>query len=347
MFLGYRQKLFFVFALIFFELSLVGQNVQESSYGNYYLKADTTYKDTVIGGRDVVIRNITIYDTVYVLSNMKYRNCALAFTQPSILLDSLHEMNIVAPGYSNWDFEAGLSYGVGMPFQFIHGNSLQKNAVRSVNYYEGFLHGSRYYNNWYVKSGVNLSFSNEHDTNSQVLSGIDSSDVYVFTYDSLFIDTSYFIDLTQLPDTVYQMIITHIPDYPYHDTIYRKYRQKVNRSAINRYFRVGVPLLMGYVVNLRKFDIAFEGGVYFNMLVSVNGKANDYYNNIRQLREKYFYRLTADATLRIQFRYKLKSLRYLTFTPLMRYNLIDTYKNTNFPKNKILSFRFAFGYNFH
>jgi hypothetical protein len=346
MYIGNVRRIIFVFVLVLLELSLIGQKVHEDSRGKYFLKADTTYSDTVIGGRSVVIRNITIYDTVYIMPENSMRKLNFSIPSPSFSeLDSNIEPGKL-PGIMNWEFETGISYGAGFPFQPKVGYHDALKSIENISFFEGFLHGAWYNKNWYFKSGLNLSYTRERLNYSKNVSETDSLDFYTYSYDTIKIDTSYYLNLLLLPDSVYIMFIDTSP-YLYTDTLFRNKIRTIKSEPIARYFRIGVPVLVGHVFEYKKFDLAIETGFYFNMLVNVNGKTVDYHNNLRQLNHKYLYRFSNDFALRMQFRYKLKSLRYVTLTPVVRYNLWDVYSDPEFVRRKNLSFRFAIGYNFY
>ncbi|PLX23031.1 MAG: hypothetical protein C0599_05130 [Salinivirgaceae bacterium] len=325
---------------------MFAQKIHQDSRGKFFLKADTTYSDTVIGGRSVVVRNITIYDTVYIVPKSSPRE--LSFKLPPFSFTGLNSIVKTAPasGFKNMDFEAGMSFGLGFPYQPRIGYDEALKSIDNTTFFDGFIHGAWYYKNWYVKSGINLSYAQEKINYSREVTQIDSTDFYTYTIDTILIDTSYFLNIELLPDSVYIMFID-TSSYLYSDTLFKKKSAIVKSEPISRYFRIGIPLLFGHVFEYKKFDLALEAGFYFNTLVYVNGKTLDYDNNLQQLKNKYLYRFTTDAAFRMQFRYKLKSLRYVTLTPIVRYNLWDVYSNPHFVRRKNLSFRFAIGYNFY
>lgn len=346
MFFGSSQKYAVILLLVLLKLSVFGQKIQKNDKGKYFLKADTTYSDTIIGGRSVVVRNITIFDTVFIVEKKSLRPHRFDLQSNIIEHGKFGLLGISTPLKSKWEFEAGVGIGLGTPFQPNIGYDQRVKSIESTKFYETFIHGSRYFGSWYLKSGVNFSYSQEKLSYTERISVIDSSDLYTFSYDSVLVDTFYLLDLTQLPDSVYLTFIRRLPVL-ISDTLYNNKLLLQQKEHVNRYFRLGFPILVGRVFNLGRFDLALEGGLYTNLLVNVRGKSVDIGNNIISLRQNYMYRVTCDAALRLQFRYKFKSLKYVTLTPLVRYNLIDLYKAPMLMRNKILSFRFAVGYNFY
>jgi hypothetical protein len=346
MFLGSLHRYALILFLVLLKLSGFSQKIQENNKGKYFLKADTTYSDTIIGGRSLVVRNITIYDTVFIVEKESFRPFKLKLQKSISTPGKFGLSGTVTPLKRRLEYEAGIGFGVGVPFQPNVGYDDRVKAIESTNFFETFIHGSRYFGKWYLKCGVNLSQSEEKIKYTEKISMIDSSDLYTFSYDSVLVDTFYLLDLTQLPDSVYLTFIRRLPVL-ISDTLYKTSLLLQQKEHVNRYFRVGFPLLAGRIFNFGRIDFAVEGGLFTSFLVSVRGKAVDVENNIIKLRQNYLYRVTSDVALRLQFSYKFKSLKYVTLTPLVRYNFIDLYKTPELMRNKILSFRFAIGYNFY
>jgi hypothetical protein len=346
MFLGNRKRYFFYIILLLCGLPLSGQNISEGNSDNFLLRADTVYIDTVINGRDVVVRNITIFDTVFLMSSQSLRPFKFKQEDLSLYSSKLESPNFTSKQFDNIELEAGLIYGFGLPSNPFVSNAKPYSSIEKIEFLEGYVHGAMYFNKWYLKTGLNLSINKNTFSFSKNNSIVDSTDFYSFSFDSLRIDTIYFLDITVLPDTAYIRIIKKA-NFVVNDTIYKNKTTSFRKEVINKQFRLGIPLLAGRVFRFNKFDLAIESGIYLNLFVKAKGNTMDYHNNTRKLKDSYLYRYSTDFALRAQFRYKLNNLRYLSITPILRYNLLSHYSDPDILQSKILSFRFAIGYNFY
>lgn len=314
------------------------------------IRADTTFFDTIINGKKQVVRSIIFFDTLLLMPPLKTRK-ANTFSRPveSALISAPQTApEAIFPYKPEW--EAGVSFYK----NYLPG--MYKNFDYRANHNQGYttgiyMHRKMPVNRWHWRLGLNLSYTQSYMDINRPFEQIDTSYNYIpYTYDSVFIDTAFFLDVNQLPDTVY---IMHIDTFNFEvndtltETLYDTTTAYAGFEHINRYFHIELPVLFGYSFKFKNFSLDMEAGAYLRWLARVKGQTVDKYYGIRQLDEKYFHRITLDGAMRFRFSLPLSNLRTLTFTPQIRYTLFDIYRNDQFNTKKIIRVGFALGYIFY
>ena len=255
-----------------------------------------------------------------------------------------------APFTSQPWIETGISYYFNN--SFVNKSLLnKKESYQNTTGFGAYVNTFIPYENFYVRSGVNMSYFRSQIDGTYKISELDSTINHVpYTYDSVIIDTAYFLDTDQLPDTVY---IMHVDTF--NMTIYDTVRQvdydtsNVNKSLnfTNRYFYLEMPFLFGYNFVFRPFELALESGFYLTWLARVKGKVINKSHFLKQLDEKYFHRVNFDAALRVRLKYNISASKAITFSPAIRYSLFSIYRNDQVVARRNLRFGVALGYIFY
>lgn len=318
---------------------------------NISLRSDTIYLDTVINGKPQVLRTIRVYDTLWLFSNLDYRSGKPLFQYSGFLIKDTISPNLTTEFKSKPWYEAGFSYYNTPGFFDEQVFSDYGSAMENIHGIGAFVNVFAPMNKFYLRSGLDLNYFEANVNDQFQLQKIDSTiNLVPYTYDSIIIDTAYFLDINQLPDTVY---IMHVDTFNYtvQDTLeevdYDTTYNKKNLTFTNRYFYIEMPLLFGYTFNFSPFELGLEGGVYLTWLARVKGNAINKNHSLRQLNEKYFHRLNLDLALRFRVIYNLPSTNAITITPGLRYTFFDIYRNDQVVARKIPRLFIALGYNFY
>ena len=320
------------------------------SQQNLSIRSDTVYFDTIVDNKSQVYRKIIIYDTLWLTDRLPARKAGLM----SLLTDPprfvLPATKIEAPfTYQPW-IETGISYYFNN--SFVNKSLLnKKESYQNTTGFGAYVNAFIPYENFYVRSGLNMSYFRTEIDGAYKISELDSTISHIpSTYDSVIIDTAYFLDTDQLPDTVYVM---HVDTF--NMTIYDTVRQvdcdtsSVNKSLhfTNRYFYLEMPFLFGYNFIFRPFELALESGFYLTWLARVRGKVINRSHFLKQLDDKYFHRVNFDAALRFRLKYNISSSKAITFSPGIRYSLFSIYRNDQIVARRNLRFGVALGYIFY
>ncbi len=342
--MGKAGNLLIILLLVCINFALQAQQYNKS-------RCDTIYRDTTINGKKFIIQQIILYDTLFSAKPIKKREQGLLFSPREISFHGPNVKPIFAPTVRKYEMEYGFSYHQG--YRPVLGSSLRdfQGASRTIKDFGTFFNVTAPFSNWYARSGAGLKYTQEKTWYNLSFQDIDTSYNYIpYTIDSSFIDTAYFLDVSQLPDTVY---IMHIDTFNFtvHDTIVETMYDTTTGlrefEQVNRFFYVEIPILIGYNIPLKNLNIGFETGMYVNWLAQVRGRTIDKSYGIRQLDEKYFHRVTVDLAFRIRFKYYLNGSSSFTLTPDFRYSLYDLYRNNEFATRKILRYGLVFGYIFN
>ncbi len=337
-------NLLIVLILACFSFELQAQQHNET-------RCDTIYRDTLINGKRYIIQQILLYDTLFLAKPIRKRTQNKLYEPKKFSFQGPNVKPIIAPLPKKYEMEYGFNFYQG--YRPILGSHIRdfQGATRSIKDFGSFFNVTLPFSNLYARIGGGLRYTREQTWYNLAFQDIDTAYNYIpYTFDSTFIDTAYFLDVSQLPDTVY---IMHVDTFNFtvQDTIVETlYDTTTGLQAfeqINRFFYIEIPLLVGYSFPLESFDLGFETGVYINWLAQVRGRTLDKSYGIRQLDEKYFHRVTVDLALRIRFKYYLNGTNAFTLTPDFRYSLYDLYRNNEFATRKILRYGLVFGYIFN
>ncbi len=313
------------------------------SQSNISIRSDTVFLDTLINNKPHVFRKIIVYDTLWLTAKLPVRPHGL-LSLKTHTPDFVRPQNTIeAPfKYKPW-IEAGIHY---YTIDRFYNKGLFENyheTFRNTNGFGAYTNIFFPYGNFYLRTGLDMSFSRSRINNDYKLAYYDS---VPYTYDSIVIDTAYFLDTDQLPDTVY---IMHVDTFSMtvNDTAQQVKYDTSMLNLTNRYFYLEMPFLLGYNFVLRPFEVALESGVYLTWLARVKGKVIDKAHFIRQLDENYFHRVNLDFAFRFRLKYNLSATKALTLTPGFRYSLFSIYRNDQVVARKNLRWGVALGYIFY
>ncbi len=342
--------------LFLISFSLSGQN---RDTGQQIIRADTIFEQRVIDGKQVTVRRIRIYDTVYIMRKMTSRPFQLNKQQNTLPAPKLFPAPKFRQSLSHFGLEAGVAMQIWEKSPYQAPVSFPTELYPTINHSKAksvitpgiFGNVSYCKNNWYVKSGLQLHyFSEQHQLETQRT--ITDSTIYEqpTSYDSIIIDTAYYVDPDQWPDdTVYIMNIDTFVKTVYdtirhtdYDTTHIKNKYKLT----NRYFYLELPILVGRTFAVGPLEIELEGGFYAGWLARVQLRMYDTDNSIRQLNNKYAHKFSIDVGAALRIKIPIDKKKYIAVQSGIRHGLWNIYTNEALNTEKITRINIGISYIF-
>lgn len=340
-------------------------NAQHTLDKNKTTRTDTIYEQKMINGKLTTIRRIILYDSVSLIPKIKPRRNRNIFINQQANVEKIPQPTfqkiITKPQFKKPIIGQAFGLSTSIWHKTIQPNPPFISNVGTIHDFEskpnplifmgGFYNASIHYQNWYFKTGFQLQTSKQTTNFRTIKTHIDST---IFkepiTYDSIVIDTIYYLDITQLPDTIY---FTHIDTFTqtindtllhtFYDTLTRRNKYKLT----NRYFYIEIPLMAGHTFNMGSTKLSIDAGVILTLLSQVRLRLTDQNHNITQLNHKYAHSLNLDVRTAIHWRFPIAHKKYITCSSGIQYNLLNLYKNHNFDTHKKIRLNFAIGYFFN
>jgi hypothetical protein len=170
------------------------------------------------------------------------------------------------------------------------------------------------------------------------------------SYDSIIIDTAYYIDPEQWPDTVVYIMDIDTFVKTVYDTIrhtdYDTTHIKNKYKLTNRYFYLELPILVGRTFAVGPLEIELEGGFYAGWLARVQLRMYDTDNSIRQLNNKYAHKFSIDVGAALRIKIPIDKKKYIAVQTGIRHGLWNFYTNDALNTKKITKINIGISYIF-
>ena len=323
---------------------------QNSDIDTVVVKSDTVFRTQIINGHRRVVREISIYDTLYLVKTKKIRNAEIAIkgykTKFRTKLKNLYFPKVnnifndisLTFGYSNSLVSASKQSGI---YNIKSNSTFNYNITGIFNYN---------INNWVVSTGLGVKYSTQNiDVKYQKLN-IDTTFTWIHNqHDTSFVDTINLLDISQLPDTVYitklinrdSVILDSVKNYKY-DSAYN------NNIFVhcNRYYYFELPLIFGYSFSYKKLLFTVQAGGVFSWLTKSYVYSISENDGIKYFETKDFNRIAIDAYLGFRIKYEFSNLNGILLSPYIRYPIVEEFSNDSYIGSKNLRVGIRIGYLF-
>lgn len=323
---------------------------QNNDTNTIVIKSDTTFTTKIINGKSKVVREVTIYDTLYILKNMKFRSAKIMLNDNKPQFRTkLHNLYSLRVNDISSEFGIGFSYSNSFVTSDLQEDVYNVDVSNTNNYsIDGFFNFN--INKYNVSTGIGVKYTTQNINIKYNELNVDTTFTWMFNqHDTSFLDTIKLLDISQLPDSVYiikvvnrdSVIIDSVKNYKF-DTI----NENRTFAHCNRYYYVEFPLIFGYSFHYKKSLFTVQVGSVFSWLAKSYVYSIVESNGITYLSTKDFNKFALDGYFGFGIKYEFSNLNGLCFSPYVRFPIIEDFGNDRFIGNKTTKFGIRINYIF-